>query len=236
MPAYPPPLPPNYVMLNNPHGSGRPPPYPQRRHIPPYEGNRSRRGCCHKCICCFCCLLFILICLISGLLLYAYTFYKPKLPSYKLSGFEVTAFDPQPDFSLYTEFLVTVRAENPNRHIGLTYKEGSVVSILFRGSELCSGKLPNFHQGHKNVTMIKVVLKGKTMLGSGLQEALMESKHGGRIPVIVSVKAPVVIVIGGDFPLRQFTVNVNCTMVVNNLTPGKKPSILSTDYSYGFEF
>ncbi|GMG98599.1 hypothetical protein Nepgr_000439 [Nepenthes gracilis] len=122
--------------------------------------------------------------------------------------------------------------ENPNLFIGLTYEEGSAVSILFEHSPLCFGKLPNIHQGHNNVTMIKVVLKGKSTFGSGLYRALT----GGKIPLVLSVRAPVVIVLADKFPLRQFTAKVNCTMVVNNLKPGKKPSILSTDYSYGFEF
>ncbi|GAB2233864.1 hypothetical protein Droror1_Dr00003095 [Drosera rotundifolia] len=179
--------PPNYIMLNDPHGSGRPPPY----HSCSYGGHRSG-GSCFKCICCCYCILFILVLVLTGLLLYAYTFYQPKLPRYELTNFEVKAFDAMPDFSLNTEFHVT---------------------------------------GHNNVTMINVVLKGKSTFGSSLHEALAQSEWQERIQLLVAVRAPIIIIVRDKFPLRQFSVSIDCVMVVDNLRPGRKPEILSANYN-----
>ncbi|GMG98601.1 hypothetical protein Nepgr_000441 [Nepenthes gracilis] len=160
-----PPPPPNYIVLNDNRARRRPPTYPLGRNAHRDDASWFGGSRFLKCMCWCYCVLFVIILLLGGLLFYAYTFYKPKLPSYEMLDFEVIAFNAQPDFSLYTEFQVTVWTENPNLFIGLTYEEGSAVSILFEHSPLCFGKLPNIHQGHNNVTMIKVVLKGKSTEG-----------------------------------------------------------------------
>ncbi|GAB4824974.1 hypothetical protein Ancab_007847 [Ancistrocladus abbreviatus] len=224
--------PPNYVKLRNLHGQ----PYPQQQQVSKYNGHHSSGSCCIRCICCFYCLLFLLIIALVGAFIYAYTIYNPTLPSYQITEFNVASFDVKPDFSVYTNFQVTIRAENPNQIIGLRYGEDNNVAIMFKDSVLCTGKLSNFHQGHKSVIMIKILLKGNSTLGSGLQEALKESEQAGRISLFVSMRVPIFIVIASRFPLRQFIAKVNCKMVVNSLKPSKKPEILSTEYSYDFEF
>lgn len=223
----PPPYPPKYMMLQENQGSIRPPPY--RRNIPRYHSNHHKSGgggCCLKCICCCYCFLFLLIFVLATLAFYFYAVFKPQIPSYTVDSFATNAFDMQPDFSLYTEFVVTVKADNPNQNIGFNYGKESSVVVAYQDSTLCNGQLPAFHQGHMNITMIKVVLKGKSEFGSGLQEALMENRHTGKIPLNVIVKVPVGIVIR-TFPLRQVTVRVICALVVDNLSPNKKTQIVS---------
>lgn len=225
--------PPKYVMLSDNHGSMRPPPY--RRNVPRYHGHKSGGNCCLRCICCCYCFLFLLVFVIASLAFYFYAVYQPQVPSYKIQEFTTNAFNMQPDFSLYTEFAVTVKADNPNSNIGFIYGKDSLVEVVYQDSSLCSGQIPAFHQGHKNVTMIKVILKGKSEFGSGLQEALMDNRKSGKIPIIVKVKVPVSIVVG-EFPLRQFKVHVTCTLVVDNLTPNKKAQILSNVCAPQIEF
>ncbi|KAF5458437.1 hypothetical protein F2P56_022464 [Juglans regia] len=225
--------PPKYVMLSANQGSLRPPPY--RRNVPRYESKSSRGSGCFRCICCcYFCLFFFTI-LFFALTFFLYTMYKPKVPSYAVENFNVQAFNFESDMSLFTEFAVTIKADNPNENIGFVYGKDSLILISYSDSDLCSGKLPAFYQPEKNVTEMRISLQGTSPFGSGLQEALMENRHTGRIPLLVRVKAPVSIVLG-KFPLRTVDVYVNCSLVIDNLSPNKKVRILSAQYTYDLGF
>ncbi|KAF5745977.1 hypothetical protein HS088_TW06G00142 [Tripterygium wilfordii] len=208
-----------YYMLNNDQYSLQPPPH--RRKIPRYHSHQSSGGnCCLRCICCCCCTFIILIIVLTGLgplgfLLYAIL--QPQRPVYSVSNFGVQAFDLQPDFSLYTKFVMAVKAENPNEQIGFIYGKDGLVVVSYQGSKLCFGKIPNFRQPGKNTSMLNIVLKGKSEFGNGLQEALMDNRNSGKIPLLVQVKAPVTVVVG-EFPLREVIARVNNSLVVDNLT------------------
>ncbi|KAM7492261.1 hypothetical protein LguiA_035182 [Lonicera macranthoides] len=223
--------PPPYVQLQS-QTTIKPPPY--RRNVPRYHSEqRSRRSFCCRCICCCYCFLFLLILLFASFIFYFFYVYHPQYPSYKVQDLQVKAFDVQHDFSLKTQILVSVRADNPNSGIGFTYGEDSSVRVIYNNVVISSGKLPAFHQGKKNVTVMQVYLKGVSEFGSGLQEAMMENKHKGRIPLMVKVKVPVRVVVSG-MQMRQILVFVNCSLVVDNLAPNKKINILSSKYDATF--
>ncbi|EOX99379.1 Late embryogenesis abundant hydroxyproline-rich glycoprotein family, putative [Theobroma cacao] len=131
----------------------------------------------------------------------------------------------QSDLSLYTEFSISVKADNPNHLIGFIYGKESSVASLYTGKTLCSGKFPTFHQPENNITMMNILMKGKNEFGSGLQERLLQNQKKGKIPLLIMVKAFVSVVIAG-FPLRQVVVFVNCSLVVDNLSPNHKIGIL----------
>nr|AAS90599.1 unknown pollen protein [Petunia integrifolia subsp. inflata] len=228
------PHPPPYVMVEN--GRQPPPPYHSRK-APRYGGEyyyeeRPRRGnCCIRCICCCYCVLFFIIVLLGAFAFYFYTMYQPKLPTYKFQSLEVKEFGYQPDFSLTTDIIVTIRAENPNKAISLIYGKESSVNVTYTDSTICSGTLPSFHQGHKNVTMMQIELKGKSQFGSGLYEAMQDNEKNGKIPLLVKLKVPVQVYVG-EYPLRQFNVLANCSLVVDNLKPGKKVEIIKNDVTF----
>jgi len=83
--------------------------------------------------------------------------------------------------------------------------------------------------------MMKIDLEGNSPFGSGLQEALIENRHTGRIPLLVQVKAPVHVVLD-QFALWSVDVYVNCSLVIDKLSPDKKVKILSMKYNYWAEF
>ncbi|XP_050208329.1 NDR1/HIN1-like protein 6 [Mercurialis annua] len=231
-----PPYQPKYVMLNSNHSTNLRPP-PQRRHVPRYHSNnhgKSSGNSCFRCLCCCLCFWLLLIIFLAAALFALYTSLDPEIPRYNVDRFDVKSFNVQPDFSLFTEFTVTVKSENPNKHIGFDYGKKSSVIVTYRDSPLCSGTIPAFHQPRQNTTLIPIVLKGKSEFGSGLQEALMQNRNTGRIPLLVEVRAPVALVIK-EIPLRQVTVLINCSLVVDNLSPNKKAKILSSTYQYGIE-
>ncbi|KAI3986775.1 hypothetical protein MKX01_039749 [Papaver californicum] len=218
--------PPKYVMLSENGGDGgvRPPPY--RRNIPRYhytaQPYKKKGNCCLKCICWFYCFLFILIFGLCAVVFYVYAIYQPKMPPYKVDHIGIGAFDLQADFSLFTEFDVTVRAENPNERISIFYAPESSIAITYSDSTLCTGKLPRFNR------VIKIEF------GSGLQEALLDNRKTGKIPLLIIVKAPIIVELG-NLLLKQVTFFLNCSLVIDSLTPRKKVQILSTTYSAGIE-
>lgn len=109
------------------------------------------------------------------------------------------------------------------------------MNVMYSGTNLCAGKFPGFKQPEKNVTVIKMVLKGNNEFGSGLQAALMENRHSGKIPLLVKVKVPVKVEVG-ILKLRKVNVFVNCSLVLDNLQPDKKPRILSSTINTHVEF
>ncbi|OMO59755.1 Late embryogenesis abundant protein, LEA-14 [Corchorus capsularis] len=191
---------PRYVMLND----QKPP--PQRRHVPRYKsrGRNSPGACCLKCICCCYCFLFILILLLVTAVVVFFTINKPQKPTYDISQVEVKAFKIHKDLSVYTQFIVSVKADNPNPHIGFIYGKDSSVNVLYTENTLCSGTLPSFHQPGNNISMMNITMEGQNVLDSGLREDLLKKKKEKKIPILVTVKAPISLVIA-KFPLRQFS-------------------------------
>lgn len=195
-----------------------------------YGRPRKSGNCCLRCICCCYCFLFFLIIILAGLALYFYTILKPQVPSYKVQSIQVKNFEPLPDLSLKTEFVVNVEAGNPNDHISVIYGEGSNVVLWYKDHNISHGKLPAFRQGTKNITMMHIDMDGKNKLESGIQEALREDEKNKMVPMIVEVKAPITVVVG-KFKLREFVVYVNCSLTLDSLSPNKNPEILSSTYS-----
>ncbi|XP_065873837.1 NDR1/HIN1-like protein 6 [Euphorbia lathyris] len=230
----PPPYQPRYVMLNSNNSTALKPP-PQRRNVPRYHNHKQSHGSsCLRCVCCCFCFWLLLIIFLAAAVVILYTVLQPEIPCYNVDRFDVNAFNVEPDFSLYAEFVVTVQSDNPNLHIAINYGKSSSVVVMYKDSVLCTGKIPAFRQPQKNVTNISIVLKGKSEFGNGLQEALMQNKHTGQVPLLVKVRAPVSLVVQ-DLPLRQVTVLLNCSLVVDNLAPKKQAKILSSKYEYGVE-
>ncbi|KAJ4981731.1 hypothetical protein NE237_032568 [Protea cynaroides] len=230
------PDPPKYVMLSEKGGSLPPPPC--RRNIPRYHSPapKKRGGSCFKCLFCFSCFFLILILILVSISFLLYGLYNPKIPTYNVQGLDVGAFEVQPDLSLYTEFIINVKAENPNEKIGITYGKDSAVSVIYSDSTLCSGKLPAFHQGQKNTTLMKVVLRGKSEYGSGLQEAFNENQRTGRIPLLIMVRVPKILIFrdiidlppcSGSDPIKELLMKMTNDLL--KLYPGVVPSIPLSD-------
>ncbi|KAL6009251.1 hypothetical protein ACLOJK_022479 [Asimina triloba] len=209
------------------------PPSTHRRSVPRYPSKTKRSAfsccCCLGCCSCFC---FTLLCMVITFFYALYTAYTPELPSYKVQSLQVTAFNLLPDFTLHAEFLLAVQAKNPNPLISIIYGKSSSVSVVYKGSELCSGSLPAFRQGEKNMTVMEVKLKGDSPFGSGLQEALMDNRESKKIPLVVFVQVPVIVVLErSGVELGPLMVRVVCHLVVDNLSPNEKINILKTEYN-----
>ncbi|KAL6600627.1 hypothetical protein ACP70R_045427 [Stipagrostis hirtigluma subsp. patula] len=206
-----------------------------KRNVPRYPEEEDSGGCC-MCLCWCCCFLFLIVAALAGAVAYFYFVYKPRPPSYSVSNMSVSQFDfSSSDLTLYTKLTAAVRAENPNEMIGITYGDGSRTVVSYRGTPLCSGKLPAFYQGYKNVTVMDIAMEGRHGFGSGLQQALEESEKAGNVPIDIYVSVPIALRFG-SVDVRQVTVNVHCALVVDSLSPKKKPNIKSATYRANLEF
>lgn len=207
-----------------------------KRSVPRYPEDEDKGGGCCCCLLGCCCFLFIIILALAGAAAYFFYTYKPKPPAYSVNNMSVSKFEfSSADLTLYTKLVASVRSENPNEKIGIVYAEGSRTVVSYRGTPLCSGKLPTFVQGPKNVTVMEIAMEGKHGFGSGLQGALEESEKEGNVPLDVYVSVPVELMVDDarSGPLR---VNVHCALVVDSISPKKKPTIKSATYQGNVEF
>ncbi|KAF5481247.1 hypothetical protein F2P56_001915 [Juglans regia] len=234
-----PPVPQNVPVLPENQGSNLNRPPPAYRHDinarPMKSKRRLSRSCCCRCLWCCYCSIFFCTAVYFSIVYILYAKFAPKIPLYEVDNLSVHAFNIQSDNSLFSELAVTIEVKNQNKFVGLMNGGGGRVIISYSDSELCSGKFYSFYQPGKNTTVRNVVLKGNRLFGSELQKAFMENKHAGKIPLLFRLEAPVSFVLG-DFPLKTVDVYVNCSVVVDNLSPNKKVRILTTQYTYDLKF
>lgn len=207
-----------------------------KRSAPRYPEDENKGGgwCC--CLCGCCCGVLFIIAAFLGISIYYIVDLNPKAPSYSVKNMAVSQFEfSSSDLTLYTKLVATVRAENPNDKIGIKYADGSRTVVSYRGTPLCSGKLPTFFQGHHNVTMIEIAMEGRHGFGSGLQDALEESEKAGNVPLDVYVSVPVQLEFADGFDTDTLKVNVHAALVVDSLSPKKKPTIKSATYQVNVE-
>ncbi|KAJ8552072.1 hypothetical protein K7X08_028515 [Anisodus acutangulus] len=119
------------------------------------------------------------------------------------------------------EFDVTIRAENRNNKIGVYYRKGSSVTVVYSGVNLSNRELTAFYQPTNNVTVFKTALKGSNvMLENAVNTALRNEQMKGKVPFRVDIKVPVRVKVGA----------VKCDITVNALT--EKSKIISEDCKY----
>lgn len=120
--------------------------------------------------------------------------------------------------SISPEFNVTVRAENPNKMIGVFYEKNSNVTVYFSDVRLCEGALPAFYEASRNVRVVEAKLKGSGIkLSSSVQKAMKESEKQGKVRLKVDVRAPVKLKV---YSVKTWTITttVSCSIWVKKLT------------------
>ncbi|KAL0311540.1 UNVERIFIED_CONTAM: hypothetical protein Sangu_2448700 [Sesamum angustifolium] len=234
------PPPPQYTMLENQYGYspnpyGHPAAYQRNgpRYPAPYPRSSGVSSCC-RCICCCCCCILLIFIINISIFYAVYSVYDPRLPSFRIEGFGVKAFNISQDSNVITDFQVSIRAENPNRKISFNYGDESYVKVLYMGINIGTGNIPNFHQPTENSTLIKIDIKGKAEFGQETQKDFAERSAIQRIPILVLVKVPVNVVLG-DSPLREFKIYVICHMILDNLAADKPVGIISKETKWKFE-
>ena len=213
------------------YGHKAAPPLPPRS-CPP----RKRHSCC-RCCCWTICLVISFFVVLAATAAILYAVFQPKTPDYSVDRLRITSFKVNnvdaANFNVRTAFSVEVTAVNPNKKIGIFYEKNSHLSIWYGGSNLCSGSLPAFYQGHRNTTVITVALTGETVVPAAVEASLIAQQAAGGIPLIFRGSVPVRVKFGA---LKLWTVRflVTCDLTVNALREGSNVSIQTKTCRFRF--
>ncbi|KAJ1381546.1 Late embryogenesis abundant protein [Sesbania bispinosa] len=201
-----------------------PPPENARR----YDRYTRRKNRQCRCCCCFCWLIgliFVLLVLLGIAAGILYLVFRPKAPNYSIDGIAIKGINvtsPSSTAAISPEFDVTVRADNPNKKIGIRYETDSSAEIFYNDVRLCNGALPAFYQPSNNVTVFETVLRGNGIqLRSEDRRALLEAQTKREVPLTVKLRAPVKIKVG-SVKTWKITVKVDCDVTVDKLTAQAK--------------
>eukprot|EP01018_Ginkgo_biloba_P033906 Gb_08846 [translate_table: standard] len=228
-----------------PKGSGSPPlaayivqlpkdqilktPGPPTRRNKSYSKPPRRRNPCCACLCWLFGLIFLLIALlvIAGGVLFLV--FQPRIPKYYVDQIQIEHFNfgGSDNLGLDSQFDITIRARNPNRKIGIYYKDGSDLAVIYSDIELCGGSIPVFYQGHKNTTVLRVSLAGRDVqFSDDLRSALTSQQNDGRVPLYLKINVPLKIKVG-SLKSMKFTVKVRCHLTVSRLSANETAGIES---------
>ncbi|XP_073001694.1 NDR1/HIN1-like protein 6 [Typha latifolia] len=213
-------------------------PYPPIRRIPVAHSRppKSRKGgcsCC-RCLCWTILTLILFLVLIAATLAILYFVFDPKLPKYSVDRLRVSSFTVDSNLTVHASFDVTVTAENPNKGIGIYYERGSRLSVWYSGYSLSEGTLPAFYQGHRNTTVLTVVMTGEGQIGSEKMTALQQQEQTGAVPLDFKGDVPVRVKLGG-LKLWKVTSKVRCSLVVDSLTANNQIKIKNSSCKFSLK-
>ncbi|GLJ35661.1 hypothetical protein SUGI_0716700 [Cryptomeria japonica] len=208
--------------------------YPKDQAIPPRTAPKNysrppkrRRNCCCRCLAWTFCLLFtfiVAIAIAAGIL---YAVFQPRIPKYSVDSIQITNFTVGTDAAVSSQFVVGVRARNPNKKIGIYYLDDSYIAVFYSDTELSKGKLPAFYQGHKNTTNLDVSLTGTNVQITSAKVSLLSAEQkAGSIPLRLKADVPVKIKFG-KLKTMKITFRVRCDLVVDSLDANTSVNISS---------
>lgn len=201
-----------------------------RRELPRYYSPPpKRRSSCCRCLCCAFCFLFALVVAIAIACGILFLVFRPKIPKYSVDSIQITKFNLNvTDFSTDCQFAVNIKARNPNKRIGIYYLDHSHLAVSYAGTELCTGSLPVFYQGHKNTTYLDVALTGTgAKLTSEMFSMLQEEEQQSSVPLNLKADVPVKIKLG-KLKLMKIKVRVRWDLVVDGLSANAKVTVKKT--------
>lgn len=184
-----------------------------------------RRISCCRCLCCTFCFLFVLVAIIAIAGAILYLAFEPRIPKYSVDSIQIGNFSVNSDLSLNSQLDVKIRARNPNKKIGIYYLDDSHIVVSYSGTELCTGSLPAFYQGHKNTTVLDVTLAGSgVQITSSMVSTLNAQRQQGSVPLDLKADVPVKIKLG-KLKLMKIKFRVRCNLVVNRLDANAHVSV-----------
>ncbi|XP_065050027.1 NDR1/HIN1-like protein 6 [Musa acuminata AAA Group] len=227
-----PPAPPSLAALEKSDSTGERPTIQVAPSRPPKKKRRSFCCCCCRCLCCTLLAIVLLVLVVSATTGVLYVVFDPKIPKYSVDRLRVSDFSVRSDMIVDATFDVTVTARNPNKEIGIYYRDGSDLSAWYAGERLCTGSFPAFYQGHRNTTVVHVLLTGETRMGSELlAELLQQQQQTGKIPLTVRGDVPVSVRVG-KMKLWKMTFQIRCDLVVNSLSTSDDISVRSNSCQF----
>ncbi|URD92532.1 harpin-induced protein 1 domain containing protein [Musa troglodytarum] len=198
---------------------------------PPPPPKKKRRSCCCRCLCWTVLTVVILVVIIGAIVGILFLAFDPKLPKYSVDRLAISNFTVDDNMTVSATFNLTVTTKNPNKKIGIYYRGGSHLSAWYTNTSLCTGTFPVFYQGHKNTTVLSLLLSGETQLGSGLLQELQQQQQTGTIPLVFRGNVPVTVKLG-SLKLPKVTFKVKCDIIVNTLSSSNTISLKSSSCKF----
>ncbi|XP_047312273.1 NDR1/HIN1-like protein 6 [Impatiens glandulifera] len=199
----------------------------------PLPPPRKRRSCCCKCLCWTFFLIFLILIILGILTAVFFLVFQPKIPNYSVDRMRITQFNLTNDMNLDASFNVNITAHNPNKKIGIYYENGSHISVWYIGTQLCNGSLPKFYQGHRNTTVLNLILTGQTQNATDLLQSLQTQQQTGSIPLNLIADVPVRLKVG-SLKLMKWEFKARCALDVDSLRADNTISIRSSKCKYRF--
>ncbi|KAJ8766832.1 hypothetical protein K2173_008386 [Erythroxylum novogranatense] len=214
-------------------------PKDQIYHIPPPENakrfedltrKKPSKSRCRTCFCWFLsavALLFFFAIITAAIL---YLVFQPKSPNYSVQSLSIKGFNLSSTEPISPEFNFTIRADNPNKRIGIYYLMGSYGDVYYNDVMVASGSLPSLYQGKRNVTAFSAALSGSSIkLTSAVRKTMTEEERKGTVAFRLYVRAPVKMKVGA-VKTWVITVKVNCEVTVNDMSVNSKLVSQNCDY------
>ncbi|ESQ29802.1 hypothetical protein EUTSA_v10023892mg [Eutrema salsugineum] len=203
----------------------------QRPILPPLMVRNKKQNLCCKCFCWALSLLITAFIALAVAIAVIYFVFHPKLPQYEVNSLRVTNLGINLDLSLSALFKVEITARNPNKKIGIYYKNGGRIGVWYTKIKLCEGPIPKFYHGHHNVTKLNVDLTGRAQYGNSILSALQQQQQTGHVPLDLKVDAPVAIKLG-NLKLKKIQILGKCKLVVDSLSTNNRINIKASDCSF----
>lgn len=192
-----------------------------------YTRRNHRPSPCRRVLCSIL-LLVTLLLVLSGILFFL--LFRPVSPRNSILAISINGIKPNTT-SISPQFNVTIRAENPNKNIGIYYEKNSSVAVYFSDVMLCEGALPLLYQPSRNVTIMAAKLEGSGIrLSSSAGKALQDWEKEGEMRLKVDLKAPM--------KLKVYTVKtwrirakVSCKILVKKVMGNTKVMEEKCDHS-----
>nr|CAD1840833.1 unnamed protein product [Ananas comosus var. bracteatus] len=164
-----------------------------------------------------------------------YLVFRFKIPTYSINRLALSAFKVDGNLTVRASFVVTITADNPNAKMGIYYLDGGRLSVLYGDNLLGSGSFPVFYQGHRNTTVINVIVSGEAPLAGPLVTALRrQQRETGTVPLAVHGDVPVRAKVG-KLKLWRATAQARCNLLVGAVNPEARIGILSNTCSFKFK-
>lgn len=193
---------------------------------------RRRRNPCCCCLAWIFCLLILLIALIAIAAAVLYIIFWPQLPKYSLHSISVDRFNISQEQRLSSDLVVSIKAQNPNKKIGIYYDDGNRLSVLFSGREISAGTIPAFFQAPRNTTLEQIKLTASRVpFSAALHSALNADQTKGSVPLDVEMDEPVELKIG-SLKTPKITMQLRCSLTVNQLTAKQNVRIRQESCSF----
>ncbi|KAJ8478020.1 hypothetical protein OPV22_021747 [Ensete ventricosum] len=197
----------------------RTPPESNARRAKAYarRASRRRRSCCCLLLAWLAALL-VLLASAAGVL---YLVFRPRAPHYSIDALSIAPLNLSAA-AVSPQFNATVSADNPNKKIGIYYRQGSDIKVTYDGVTLCAGAWPAFYHAPRNETVFVAVLRGSGIrLSSANQQSLLAAEAQGQVPLRIDAKVPVRVKFGA-VTSWTITVKVKCDIAVDKLSENAK--------------